>query len=617
MALKVGPGATSPVTRSNDVDDAPKVAADATAPAQQKSQGWAAKTPARRPVAQNVSTAPRPSAPSSTAAGAAATGAAALSTASQAQPSVVKHSWFDALSSAAHSLGTAMQSAGAKMSQAGDALGLANPLGLEAKALGAAYTMFGKGVDAAPKGAQLAASAVHDRAVDLEKKGEALYAEGKRQLATGVKLAEKGVEKVGEGAQAVGHAVKAYAEGVAHAVDYKDNIQKLGPGDKYTIGLDGYAGVEGIRVAGKGNIEVSKGKDGKYTVGLDGEIAGGLYGEVGGKVAGLHASGEASAMLGVGGKLELKFDSQEEATKAAGILLKRAGTMGAVSALAPPGLGGAAAALAAPSKDELKFLGDHVSAMELTGNVAAEALGTLGVKGVAGLMGGVEAKVSSTVRLEVGEGAPKVVVKQTLAAGLEAGAGLRLQGKGHNEENEGFLTAVGGKGEAEVSIERQFSLPKGVTFDQLKHEPLKTLKAVGAEMKKTEVDSVAMGYELSGGAMGSGGGVGGEVKLSANLEELQKSGAVAKALKGDFKGALAALPESTEVEGKSERFATYGVKTGPIVSVMGFGVGLELQAQRKDVDEGTVKSFKMPAKDAFEIMNDFIKKAPVRTAARE
>jgi len=366
--------------------------------------------------------------------------------------------------------------------------------------------------------------------------------------------------------------------------------------DKITLGLGGSASVEGGKVAAKGQVEITRTTDTppKYTVAVGGEVAGGLAGELGAKLGG-QATLDGEALLRAGGKIEMAFDSPEEAARASQILARQAAVTGAGQLPGPGGFiaGGAADALIGPSAADQAFLADHLSAVELKGGVAAEAAGALGVQLDDTLkVGGVGAKVNVSedigLRLElpqrdangnVTRGA-RVQLNHEIAGGLSASAGL---GVGDPSTSSGGKLGVGSgfNGQGKVTISQTFELPTSVTGENLLNDPVGTLRDTAQNTR--EIDN-SVSLQLKGGAGIAGTTSGGELnlKLGVNPDQLRQSDMVGKLFSGDMQGALQSLGDNTTMEWKADAIATAGVHLTPEISVMGFGVGLDAQATLED-----------------------------------
>ncbi|NTX07605.1 hypothetical protein [Myxococcus sp. CA040A] len=184
-----------------------------------------------------------------------------------------------------------------------------------------------------------------------------------------------------------------------------DEIKKLNsPGD--TLTLSGNLDVKvGLKAGIEGEVEVEKTADGKYQLSAEvtGDVGVGLVG---------------SASVSAGGRMEMTFDTPEEAAKAAVIL------------------GKGPAALASGGEDH-KFLLDHLSAMEVNMGAEAEA-------GLGGKLGPASAELSASIgatasfRVEFENGKPTHLVRSleiegsgaaSIAGGLKGDAGLNIGGE--------------------------------------------------------------------------------------------------------------------------------------------------------------------------------------------
>ena len=526
-------------------------------------------------------------------------GAQAIASKIPTAASQVEHQWAGALHQATEKFGGALSAAGSAVESGSRVLAPFVPFASEGVVIGGAVKGMGNLVAAAP---DKAVSLLHD-VQELERRGEDFVHRAEGVVDQGVKAAKAGLETVKSGLNTVKNGVADYISEVSKAVDYGHNIDALGPNDTYKLALGGSASVEGLKGYGKGSIEVERNAEGKYVVSADGELGGGIYGEVGGKI-GAKLDAEASATLGVGGKIEMTFDSPEEAKRATEILLKQAASSAASveGNQILPGAGFVAGQLLAPSADEMKFLADHTSAVELRGNVAAEVAGCVGLKDVAGLFGSAEVKEELAVRIELKDEKnqpkqPELVVKQTVSGEAELGAGLKLS-NGAKEANEGSAAFIGGKGEAEVSVEQRWTLPNVKGADLLSN-PLGTIRDAGSSMVKSEQDKITLGLDVSGQALGNGGGINVEASYKGNFADLQK-GVVDSLVKGDVNGALKSLDHEDSLELKFEPYQTLGVSCSPDISIMGFGVGMEIEATRKDVaDPPARREFKGKPSEAI------------------
>ncbi|HEX8284502.1 MAG TPA: hypothetical protein VF588_14145 [Pyrinomonadaceae bacterium] len=219
-------------------------------------------------------------------------------------------------------------------------------------------------------------------------------------------------------------------------------IKKLDVGDTYSLGGSVSVGW-GVGGGVGGDIEIERTAEG-FTV------SAGANADVG-----LGLEFDASAKAGV--RTEYKFGTAKEAKKAALIL---AGASAAAVAPLPlkPAL--------VPSRGDLNFLKDNLSAVELSHGVSAELDAKFGAGFVeAGVSGGVELQAS--YRMEFEDGKPSALVRSVnFSASGEAKAALGLVKKFGGDVG-GELTAAvqgGAKLEGNVTVETRIPLgPSGIS----------------------------------------------------------------------------------------------------------------------------------------------------------
>lgn len=534
----------------------------------------------------------------------------------------VAHSWYDKLNKVADNFGGGLKQAGSVLEKGGNALAPFFPGARDIANIGRAAQASGKAIADAPENAVHTAQLAHREVEDLYKRGVSLFEDAKQKVGQGVEAAKQGLETVGHGLETLKNVAVEYGKGVADAVDYKTNIDKLGEGDKYKLGIGGSGSIEGVKVYGKGGIEVSKGADG-YTVAVDGELGGGIYGQLGATLGG-KASIDGQATLGAGGKVEFKFATAEEAKRATEIMLKQAAVSAASSAVGNNPLGFVAGQVAqhtlGPSAADMKFLADHASAVELRGNVAAEAAATLGFKDAFGANVGLKGKAEYSVRLDFNRKdasgnalPPQASVKQAYTIEAGGGAGIDVSNGKEGGEKNGFgLPYVGGKVEMKLEAEQRFTLPSSIDKSKLQSDPIGTLRGIASQVQASEEQKVTIGLDGQATAVGKGGGLAAEISFSGKVDDLMKSGYAEKLAQGDLQGALRALGDKTQVEAKLTPYAQFGVSMAPGVTVMGFGVGAELEATRKDqLDPSKCPTYSGTATQAWDMLSrEYQKYAP-------
>lgn len=466
--------------------------------------------------------------------------------------------WYRQLNTLADALGATMANAGQSLHSAAASFGASTALGKRTDALGSAFQSFGAGLANAPEQSVAMANAVHDTATALLTRGEKLATDAQTQLHTST---HEGLTLVRQGLDSVRAGTTAYVEGVKHAVDYRENISKLAPGGSYNLGLLGYVGVEGVRVQGNGNLTVNRSSDGSFTVVADGELAAGLFLEVGANVGGHGVDANLSASAVGGGAMEFRYATAEEATKAVASMLNR----------------------------DSSPLAGHRSAIELRAGASALGWGLLGLKGEASLFGLAEGKGMASMRVEQGpDGVVQLVAQEKLKASVDAQGAF---------DASFFVTLGGANGSVELVAEHRYTLPAGVTLEQVAKDPIGLVKGSLEAIKQTRADAVTMNLVGKTQVTGSGDGVSASLTVRRPVGDVLASGALTKALRGDVVGALTALPAGSVVEGSRSKNHTSGVHTGPWFSIMGFGVGVEVDATRQDLIDSSVQQFSGAASD--------------------
>ena len=442
--------------------------------------------------------------------------------------------------------------------------------------------------DAVDRGLDVAGDALQD---GLEVAGDALQ--------TGLDTARDGINRAGEaihdGIEAVDNAVDNVANAGRNAV--QGQIEQLdSANDKITVTLGGNASVEGGKVAAKGQAEITRTGDNppRYTVSVGGEVAGGLAGELGARLGG-QASLNGEALLRAGGKVEMTFDSPAEAARAVEIMGRQAAVSAANQAPGPLGfVGGAAAdALIGPSQADMNFLNDHFSAVEFKGGVAAEAAGALGLQldetlkiGGLNLKGQVSEDFGLRVEMpqrdangQVTQGA-RVSLSHELAGGISGGGGL---GIGDPSQDSGGQLGIGAGGaiNGKLTMNQVFELPRDFEAGDLLSDPVGALRNVAGNTREIE-NSTTLTVGGNVGAAGNNAGGEMEFKINANPDQIRNSGAAAQFFTGDFAGAARSIGDGVTMSYKADTIQEHGIHATPELTIMGFGGGVEVQAQLQD-----------------------------------
>lgn len=532
-------------------------------------------------------------------------------------------SFFDRINNAADRLGGAIRDGGKLLEQGANALAGRVPGADKLREIGQQAQQAGTAIQNAPEAAAQVPGQVQKGLETLQREGQKAFDQVRQaaqpHIDRGVETVRQGLETARQGVQALGNAVTDFAKDVSQATDINANVKALGEGDSYTLKV-GAEGGAGVKVGGEHQIEV-KHENGKYTVSADSSLSVGVDIGLNAKIPGFAAGPEAQAKAGLGAKVEYEFKSAEDAAKAAEILAKqaRANAASAAASSTPLGplAGQAAQAALGPSKEELQFLQQNVSAVELkvSGNANAAVEATLGQRGIAAASAGLEGEVSTanTLRIEMENGKPSALVIKSEAEG-QVGGGA---GVGANQEaasREGSMGLLGGSGSLKVESETKVPLPGNFDAGALARDPAGTLNTLlrdtgnGMETKTTAT------LDLNGSALGNGGGLETKVEFSGKPADLARAALPALA-RGDLPGALQGLGDRTEVSASITPYSTRGVSFNPEVEVAGVGVGVEFEAQRKDMADQPLWQYKGTATEAGRNINQFIKDNPELLAA--
>ncbi|HVE83424.1 MAG TPA: hypothetical protein VND93_11275, partial [Myxococcales bacterium] len=249
---------------------------------------------------------------------------------------------------------------------------------------------------------------------------------------------------------------------VVGAVDYRSNINALQEGDRYQLGLGAEVKVGVGKGFADGDLEVRRTADG-YTVSASGRVGAGALAEAGGELGPLRATATAEATQALGGRVEMSFRTADEAARATEILLRQAAAAGAATNPAAA----AAAPLLQPGRDDLRYLADHVSAVELNSTAAGTVAAGLGLGDkdspvFAGIQGRAGVEQAQTARLEFQGGRPSaLVLRQDLGASVEGrlGAGIG-SGQGDDRVTGRAADVVAGGVRGNIRVETRLPLPQ-------------------------------------------------------------------------------------------------------------------------------------------------------------
>ncbi len=584
---------------------------------------------------------PRTPTTASTPSAAPASSAASTLRADPAHVERFARSAWEGLGRAADHLGGVVSDAGARISDVGRALEAHGvPGAADVRALGERTSAAGTGIANAPERAAAAASETRHEVEGLARDARATAERLASQAGPAV---ERGMRVLHEGASRLEEGAREFARGITGEAGRITDVRTMRPGDTVHVHAGAEGGIEGGRVRGSSDLDISRDRDG-FTVGMEGHLEGGLFGELGGaggtgsasaasttgagstSAPGGGAEVEGEAMVGGGGRTEFHFDSAAEVERASRIL----GSAAATSAGGRSGISG----------DDARFLRDHVSALELHGSAAASLEGELGLgdcRERLGLGGSAGLTDRATARIEFPRdgSAPTLELRDTVSASLGGSVDATV---GHGTEASATLAGVNGS--AEIEVVDRFTLPH-VDAGRLASDPRGTLRDMSREMRRSTTQDVTMrlsgdgaargvgelrsGTELSfhvptgsvvesdaarralsgdltgaaralgpdttvtarltaGGSVGGPLGVGTDTTVTATTSAaaLADSGAIDLARSGDLRGATRALGDSSRVSAETVTFREASVHFDPSFEVMGFGGGVDLSASRRE-----------------------------------
>ncbi len=388
-------------------------------------------------------------------------------------------------------------------------------------------------------------------------------------------LAAQGVRAgVGAGAQALkavdAHrgisdfsGLKAHANAPTQAVKsqgadpfaLKENLDKLDPGDKWTMssGLTTKGGVVDVGGANSISIQASKertesGKPKSFTVsetnelGVAGKLSPGASTPVG------TVGAEASLSTGGSQKTEYRADTKEDAEKLAQILRK------------PEKLEGVANQDPASFRSDAdkKFLEARKSAEEfsLNGSASGSAEAGLGVSASVG--------TEKSARVEYENGKPSTLVLKEKAV-VDAQAGWDPSAKSEAQGHSAHIPVFGGTGAIEAKQETRIPLKDGFDPAKFLAHPQSMAQKLDAANATTTLTATG---KLNGSALGNGSE--GRVSVSVKGKPSELGDTFRKLASGDPQG-LEALNNNAEAELKISKIDRSGLTVNPGAKVAGVG----------------------------------------------
>jgi LysM repeat protein len=561
-------------------------------------------------------------------------------------------SFFEDVNRAADHLGGALRGAGETLQQAGQALEGRLPIAQDVQALGREASSAGQAIADAPELAATSARALAGQANGLANSAAALVAQAGAQVAQlggpVHREVQRGIEHLEHGAQQLRVGAQQYVTEVATTAARETDVRQMAPGDTMNLTLEGEGSVEGAAARTRSHVEISRARTGgTFDVGIEGEARGGLHLQLGER-AGVNADVEGNAMLGAGGRMEMRFDNAGQ-TQQALALIARAGTSPGHGQLTP---------------EEAGFLTKHISALEFRGIGSADAQADLGTErlGIPGLGLGSSASLehegtfAARVEFEGGR-ASQLVVRSRMTSHLEGGMSIGL---GHTSGHGGEVSAdhdlgVSG-GQLTFEATDRFHLPP-MSVEEFERNPRAALASSAPQIVRDTQSECRLGVEVEGGvgqtrsrvgaeitwhgqpgaflmsggldlarrgdvngavrALGPGtnietrltenavvgqglnSGVDTSIGFAMSAEDLANSGALNRTRTGDLGGALRAVHEHTQVTVESTPFREAGFSFNPEVQVMGFGGSLGIDASNRHV--GSTSHREMSAADAVDL----------------
>jgi hypothetical protein len=396
-----------------------------------------------------------------------------------------------------------------------------------------------------------------------------------------------GAEQVGKAAEGAGEFVK---EGVGN---YFDNIgltvdrnaamnQVKDVLDVYTQGIGVWASA-GPVVAAKGalgaSIDVLRTADGKFGVWVNADLGGGIMAQVGGFAGVFGALASVEGLMGAGAKVELAFDTREEAKRAAGIIhnMYNPLTVGQVT------------------QDDWKFLGGHLAAVELRTSQAGGPSGKLGLDAAvvfAGGLGNANVRHESGIRFEKGLNGELMLAyrdKMTMGVNGMFGAGLHSRQAGATQNG---ASGSGGQGKNDIFAagyakqvvafeDSRIPMPPDI-LQRLQSDPLGTMNHLRSQLinegTRTQLFDVMDAPQIQGNGQGQ------RYRAVFNGAEGNFSDAVRLATQGDIPGALETM-KADQIELQVTPYKVKGLALDVPFAAMGTGVGAGVTSLLTDVPE--------------------------------
>lgn len=397
----------------------------------------------------------------------------------------------------------------------------------------------------------------------------------------GAAVANQTADAVEDGANAVWQAGREMVQ----ATDYRSNIAALNEGDRYQLGLGAEVKVGVGKGFADGDLDVRRTAQG-YVVSASGRLGGGALAEAGGELGPLRATATAEATQAFGGRVEMTFRNAEDATRATETLLRQAATAAAATNPAAA----VAAPLLQPSGDDLRFLANNISAVELSSTAAGLVSAGLGLNDknnpvFAGLTGRASLEMGQTARLEMDGGRPSaLVIRQDFGGRLEGRVGAGVgSGEGNDRVTGRSLDAIAGDVRGNIRLENRIPLPQN--FDVGRITDGGYLRQTLGDMGRNAQQRVELTAQGSGRTIIPGlpinGGVKAKLEATGRASEILTPQVLDQFMRGDVSGAARTIGDRVQVRGSVTPFSNHGFDTRAGLSLMGVGGTLRGTAIRE------------------------------------
>jgi len=426
-----------------------------------------------------------------------------------------------------------------------------------------------------------AADSVKTGALAIKDSFEAGVESTKNILVAGATAAK---ETVVAGVETVKHAVgvgvdvaKGAVEAVAAPFDkaWLARMQQMdSAGDSFTATLGVGGSLKGVKLEGEAELQVKRNSDNTYSVVAGGKLGAGLSAKL---IEKPGATLKAEATLSAGAKVEYKFNSPEDAAKAARILSLKAAASAVGTAPVAGALGTGYQMVSKLSGDD-KFLSDNMASVTFSAELSGKLKAELGIPDLK-LGGGLDAKaaVGSSMRLEFNNGKPALVVASELSGefggNVKAREALKLEG------------SVKGK----ITAEQRYELSGLADFSK---NPVEALRQTFSSNRPEGKESLSlslegkMGAKLSGQQGGLSGSDTGNITLSMSGKpgEIYNSQVLTSLVQLDLVGAAKLLGD-TPVSLKVSTVETTGLDFKQGLGAIGTGVDVKVAAQQRNSTE--------------------------------